>query len=75
MDYGLLKVDWGLLFDPVSSVMSFIVVTIAFCVHLYTLDYMKDDANFIKFYIYLNIFTFFMLLFVTADNFLQMFLG
>lgn len=69
------NVNWGFIFDPVSVIMSFIVLSISLLVHLYTIDYMRNDPYFIRFYLYLTLFTFFMLLFVLSDNFIQMFFG
>ncbi len=55
--------------------MVFIVVFISFLVQLYSLIYMEEDPNLIKFLLFLNIFTFFMLFLIVSDNFLQMFFG
>jgi NADH-quinone oxidoreductase subunit L len=55
--------------------MVLIILTISLLVHIYSIDYMRNDPFFIRFYLYLTIFTFFMILFVLSDNFLQMFFG
>lgn len=55
--------------------MLFIVSLISVLVHLYSLEYMETDPHFIRFMSYLTLFTFFMILLVTADNFIQLFLG
>jgi NADH:ubiquinone oxidoreductase subunit 5 (subunit L)/multisubunit Na+/H+ antiporter MnhA subunit len=55
--------------------MLFIVTLISFLVHIYSLDYMGHDPHIIRFLSYLSFFTFFMLLLVTGDNFIVMFLG
>lgn len=55
--------------------MCLIVCLISFLVHLYSLDYMKDDFFISLFMAYLSMFTGFMLVLITADNFLQMFVG
>jgi NADH:ubiquinone oxidoreductase subunit 5 (subunit L)/multisubunit Na+/H+ antiporter MnhA subunit len=55
--------------------MCFIVTFISFLVHLYSMDYMSHDPNLIKFLSFLSLFTFFMLLMVTGDNFIQLFFG
>ena len=75
IDLGPLKVDWGFSFDSLSMVMILIVLSISFLVHLYSCEYMEGDSNQIRFFSYLSLFTFCMLLLVTADNFLQMFFG
>jgi len=55
--------------------MLVIILCISFFVHLYSLGYMKQDPHLLRFISYLSLFTFFMLVLVTADNFLQMFIG
>lgn len=71
----LLKVNWGFQFDTLTFVMLFIITFISSLVHLYSLEYMESDPHLIRFMSYLSLFTFFMLILVTADNFLQMFVG
>lgn len=68
-------VDWGFTYDEVSVIMSCVVLFISLIVHVFTIEYMNSDPYFIRFFMYLTIFTFFMLVFVISDNFLQMFLG
>lgn len=65
----------GLLFDALSSSMLLIVLSISFLVHLYSMGYMSEDPYITRFMSYLSLFTFFMLLLVTANNFIQMFIG
>lgn len=55
--------------------MLIVVTTISFFVHLYSISYMGHDPHLQRFLSYLSLFTFFMLILVTADNFLQMFVG
>jgi proton-translocating NADH-quinone oxidoreductase chain L len=71
----LLKVNWGFQFDTLTFVMLFIITFISSLVHLYSLEYMASDPHLTRFMSYLSLFTFFMLILVTADNFLQMFVG
>ncbi len=71
----LLSVKWGFLFDSVTALMLVVVTTISFFVHLYSVSYMEHDPHIQRFLSYLSLFTFFMLLLVTSDNFLQMFVG
>jgi NADH:ubiquinone oxidoreductase subunit 5 (subunit L)/multisubunit Na+/H+ antiporter MnhA subunit len=55
--------------------MLVVVNTISALVHLYSTSYMEEDPHIVRFMSYLSLFTFFMLVLVTADNFLQLFLG
>nr|YP_003540848.1 NADH dehydrogenase subunit 5 [Vermamoeba vermiformis]ADD62232.1 NADH dehydrogenase subunit 5 [Vermamoeba vermiformis] len=75
LNIDLLDVKWGFLFDSVTSLMLIVVTTISFFVHLYSISYMGHDPHLQRFLSYLSLFTFFMLILVTADNFLQMFVG
>ncbi len=55
--------------------MLFVVLTVATVVHLYSIEYMSEDPHLPRFLSYLSLFTFFMLLLITADNFVSLFLG
>lgn len=70
-----LSVNWSFLFDSLTVVMLFVITFISSLVHLYSLEYMESDPHLNRFMSYLSLFTFFMLILVTADNFLQMFVG
>jgi NADH-ubiquinone oxidoreductase chain 5 len=70
-----LHVDWGFMFDSLTSIMCVIVTFISFLVHLYSVEYMWHDPHLPRFMSYLSLFTFFMLILVTSDNFVQMFVG
>ena len=70
-----LNVNWGFLFDELTVVMCFVVTLISSLVHLYSVEYMSNDPHLTRFMSLLSLFTFFMLILVTADNFVQMFLG
>lgn len=72
---GYLEVNWSLLFDNLTVVMLLVITSISTLVHIYSISYMKEDPHLPRFMSYLEIFTFFMLLLVTADNTIQMFLG
>jgi NADH-quinone oxidoreductase subunit L len=63
------------MFDPLSVSMLVMVLFISGLVHIYSIGYMLLDPNLIKFISYLSLFTFFMCILVTADNFMQLFLG
>jgi NADH-ubiquinone oxidoreductase chain 5 len=71
----LLNVDWGFLFDSLTVVMCCVVTFVSSIVHLYSTEYMAHDPHLPRFMSYLSLFTFFMLILVTADNFIQMFVG
>jgi NADH-ubiquinone oxidoreductase chain 5 len=75
IECGMFFVEFGILLDSLTVSMFMVVVTISMLVHFYSLDYMGHDPHFIRFMSYLSLFTFFMLLLITADNFLQLFLG
>jgi proton-translocating NADH-quinone oxidoreductase chain L len=66
---------WGLLFDPLTGVMCVVVTSVSTLVHLYSTSYMGEDPHLPRFMSYLSLFTFFMLILITGDNFLQMFVG
>ena len=72
---GHLHVDMGLLVDPLSLTMATFVTGVSALIHLYSIGYMEHDEDFSKFFLYLNLFVFSMLLLVLADNFLFLFLG
>ena len=71
----VLNIDWGFMFDSLTVSMSVVVTFISFLVHLYSTEYMSHDPHLSRFMSYLSLFTFFMLILVTSDNFVQMFVG
>lgn len=75
VDSDALNVDWGFMFDSLTASMCVIVTFVSFLVHLYSTEYMAADPHLSRFMSYLSLFTFFMLILVTADNFVQMFVG
>ena len=72
---GDLKISFSFLVDPLSSIMLLIVTGIGFLIHLYSTGYMSKDPGYGKFFSYLNLFVFFMLLLVLGSNYLIMFIG
>jgi len=72
---GDLKVEWGLRIDTLTAVMLVVVTTISAFVHLYSVGYMEEDPHRPRFFSYLSLFTFAMLMLVTADNLVQLFFG
>ncbi len=75
IDTGDLQVRWALRFDTLSAVMVAVVTVVSAMVHVYSIGYMAHDGGVPRFMAYLSLFTFFMLMLVTADNFVQMFFG
>ena len=69
---NLLINNWVYQVDSCNIVMLLIISIISTYVHIYSLDYMKTDPHKSRFFSYLSLFTFFMLVLVTADNFIQM---
>ncbi len=72
---GDLKVNWALRVDALTAVMLIVVTGVSALVHIYSVGYMSHDPHPPRFMAYLSLFTFFMLMLVTSDNFLQLFLG
>ncbi len=72
---GSFSVDWTLRIDTLTAVMLVVVTGVSALVHLYSFGYMADDPGRWRFFSYLSLFTFAMLMLVTANNFLQMFFG
>src|SRR5215208_7195053 len=75
MHSGDLRVDWGIRVDTLTAVMLVVVNTVSAFVHLYSIGYMEDDPHRPRFFAYLSLFTFAMLMLVTADNLVQLFFG
>ena len=67
--------DWGFLLDPLSSVMVLVVTGIGFLIHVYSIGYMAHDGGYYRFFGYLNLFIFFMLMLVLANNYVLLFVG
>jgi proton-translocating NADH-quinone oxidoreductase chain L len=72
---GLFNCNWCFLFDSLTMIMLVVVTSISTLVHLYSAQYMAHDPHLSRFMSYLSLFTFFMLILVTGDNFMQMFVG
>jgi len=67
--------SWGFLFDSLTVIMCVVVTFVSSLVHIYSISYMGEDPHLPRFMSYLSVFTFFMLMLVTSDNFIQMFFG
>ena len=72
---GALSIDWVIRVDVLTAVMLVVVTWVSAVVHVYSIGYMHDDEHTPRFFAYLSLFTFFMLMLVTSDNLLQLFLG
>ncbi len=75
IESGTLKLSWALRIDQLTAVMFVVVTTVSAMVHIYSVGYMRHDASVARFMSYLSLFTFFMLMLITADNLVQMFFG
>jgi len=72
---GAFAVDWTVRIDSITAVMLVVVTGVSSLVHLYSIGYMADDPHQPRFFSFLSLFTFAMLMLVTANNFLQLFFG
>ena len=72
---GMLTFDWALRVDTLTAIMLVVINTVSALVHLYSWGYMDEDPDQPRFFAYLSLFTFAMLMLVTADNLVQMFFG
>ncbi|QAY94461.1 NADH-quinone oxidoreductase subunit L [Methylovirgula ligni] len=72
---GSLHVEWAMRVDTLTAVMLVVVTTVSALVHLYSIGYMNEDPSRPRFFAYLSLFTFAMLMLVTSDNLVQMFFG
>jgi NADH-quinone oxidoreductase subunit L len=70
-----LTFDIGFLIDPLSSLMMVVVNFVSLMVHIYTIGYMREDPGYTRFFSYISLFTFSMLMLVMSNNFLQLFFG
>ena len=72
---GNAKFEIGFLIDPLSATMMIVVSFVSLMVHIYTIGYMADDPGYKRFFSYISLFTFSMLMLVMSNNFLQLFFG
>ena len=70
-----INIKWGFNFDSLTVSMLIPVLIVSFCVHLYSIGYMSSDPHQQRFFSYLSLFTFMMIILVTANNYLLMFVG
>src|SRR5262245_56749295 len=69
------QMNGGFLSDRLSALMMVVVTFVSLCVHVYTIGYMADDAGYTRFFSYISLFTFSMLMLVMSNNFMQLFFG
>ncbi len=72
---GMIPMEIGFLIDPLSALMMVVVTFVSLMVHIYTIGYMRDDPGYQRFFSYIALFTFAMLMLVMSNNFLQLFFG
>src|SRR4051812_13314366 len=72
---GTTTYDIGFLIDRLSATMMLVVTFVSLCVHVYTIGYMADDPGYNRFFSYISLFTFSMLMLVMSNNFMQLFFG
>src|SRR5208282_1291221 len=72
---GSLHFDVGFLIDPLTATMMVVVTFVSLMVHIYTIGYMRGDPGYNRFFSYISLFTFSMLMLVMANNFVQLFFG
>ena len=72
---GNFQVNVSMLLDPLSAVMILVVTGVGFLIHIYSAGYMADDASYARYFTYLNLFTFSMLILVLASNYLLLYVG
>ncbi len=70
-----LHMEVGFLIDRLSALMMAVVTFVSLCVHVYTIGYMRDDEGYTRFFSYISLFTFAMLMLVMSNNFMQLFFG
>ena len=70
-----IRMQIGFLVDPLTVMMMVVVTFVSLCVHVYTIGYMADDPGYQRFFSYISLFTFAMLMLVMSNNFLQLFFG
>ena len=75
MRIGGLKMEIGFLVDGLTAMMMVVVTFVSLMVHIYTIGYMADDPGYQRFFAYISLFTFSMLMLVMSNNFLQLFFG
>jgi len=72
---GNISLEIGFMIDSLTALMMVVVTFVSWMVHIYTIGYMRDDPGYQRFFSYINLFTFSMLMLVMSNNFVQLFFG
>ena len=72
---GYIDIYWSFIYDSISSTMLVVILLVSFCANVYSVEYMQYEPHKIRFFSYLSLFTFTMMMLVTANTFLQLFFG
>lgn len=75
LQVGSLSLEVGFMVDALTAMMMVVVTFVSLMVHIYTIGYMHDDDGYARFFSYISLFTFAMLMLVMANNFMQLFFG
>ena len=75
IESGSFALDLGMLLDPLSSIMTLVICGVGLLIHVYSIGYMKEDPGFAKFFAYLNLFVFAMLILVLSSSLIGLFVG
>ena len=75
IEVGTLRIPFEFLLDPLSAMMLMVITGVGFLIHLYSISYMSHDESFARYFAYLNLFIFFMLLLVLGANYLILFIS
>jgi NADH-ubiquinone oxidoreductase chain 5 len=75
IDLDMLQISWRFMFDSLTVSLLLAVIFISTLVHIFSSEYMGDDPHLVRFMSYISLFTFFMLILITSDNFLTLFVG
>ncbi len=75
IEAGVFRADFSFQFDPLSSIMTLVVTGVGFLIHLYSVGYMGQDRSYTRYFAYLNLFTFAMLILVMSSNIVLLFVG
>ena len=70
-----LNISWGLQFDPLSAIFVLFITGIGFLIHVYSIGYMWEEEGFWRFFAYLNLFMFMMLVLILSNNYMGLFVG
>jgi NADH-quinone oxidoreductase subunit L len=75
LEVGAIKFEIGFMVDSLTAMMMLVVTFVSWMVHIYTIGYMRDDPGYNRFFSYISLFTFAMLMLVMSNNFMQLFFG